>query len=130
MSREPMIRALIYERDGYRCCRCGTFATSIQHRIHGNRSDMRSSNLIAACGDGTRGCHGWMEHNRNAARAKGWEVSRHGPRAATQAAPVFLANHPLAPAPDGGWFLLDDDYGLRPCNEHGEEASDGVEAGT
>lgn len=30
------------------------------------------ANLLAVCGDGTRGCHGWIESNRLAAKQAGW----------------------------------------------------------
>lgn len=36
----------------------------------------RPSNLMALCGSGTTGCHGWIEHNREEARENGWLVSR------------------------------------------------------
>lgn len=32
------------------------------------------TNIVAVCGDGVRGCHGWFEHNPNAAAEGGWHV--------------------------------------------------------
>jgi hypothetical protein len=31
-------------------------------------------NIVAVCGDGVRGCHGWIEANPDAAAATGWHV--------------------------------------------------------
>jgi hypothetical protein len=31
-------------------------------------------NIVALCGDGTRGCHGWCEANPAKAHATGWSV--------------------------------------------------------
>ena len=33
--------------------------------------------LVLLCGDGTSGCHGWIESNRSAALRLGWLLSRH-----------------------------------------------------
>lgn len=30
--------------------------------------------VVALCGDGCRGCHGWVEANPNEAEAQGWHV--------------------------------------------------------
>lgn len=32
------------------------------------------SNVVALCGHGTSGCHGWVEHNPNAAELEGFHV--------------------------------------------------------
>jgi hypothetical protein len=34
------------------------------------------SNLMAICGSGTTGCHGWLESHREHAYEKGWLVHR------------------------------------------------------
>lgn len=31
-------------------------------------------NIVAVCGHGTAGCHGWIEHNPNAAAEEGFHV--------------------------------------------------------
>lgn len=31
-------------------------------------------NIVALCGHGTAGCHGWVEHNPNKAADQGWHV--------------------------------------------------------
>ena len=36
----------------------------------------KPSNLILLCGSGTSGCHGWVEHYRDDARAAGYIVRR------------------------------------------------------
>lgn len=79
----PDVRALVFARDGGRCVRCGKPAATQHHRR--NRGSGGSSvaaincpsNLISTCGDGTTGCHGWIEHNRNEAERLGFIV-RHG----------------------------------------------------
>lgn len=35
-----------------------------------------ASNLMAICGSGTTGCHGWLESHREDAYVKGWLVHR------------------------------------------------------
>ena len=32
------------------------------------------ANVVTLCGDGVRGCHGWVESNRDVARLQGWLV--------------------------------------------------------
>lgn len=34
------------------------------------------ANLLTLCGSGTTGCHGWVEHHPEWAKAHGWSVSR------------------------------------------------------
>ena len=102
----------IYIRDGYRCAYqvpgvCSGRADGADHRIHGDRSDRRPSNLISACGSGTTGCHGWKEAHPAAAGAWGWTVSRHGDRD-TSRVPAHL-DHPVY---GQGWYALDDEGGI------------------
>lgn len=52
------------------CVRCGRRAESWQHRVAAGRGGPTDLfNCVALCGDGTRGCHGWAEHNVTAARS-------------------------------------------------------------
>jgi hypothetical protein len=102
----PTVNEPVYARDGWRCIRCGRRAESVHHRIHGDRSDRRPSNLISACGDGVRSCHGFFEREPEAATEMGWTVSRFGVDPAT--ARVWLNFGPYGRA----WYLLDDEYGL------------------
>lgn len=66
---EVMLRA------DWACARCGHVAQSVHHRLPRSRGGPHDLfNLVALCGDGTRGCHGWVEHNPEAAREDGWTV--------------------------------------------------------
>jgi hypothetical protein len=52
------------------CVRCGRRAESWQHRVSSGRNGPTDRfNCVPLCGDGTRGCHGWAEHNVAEARA-------------------------------------------------------------
>lgn len=52
------------------CVRCGNPAQSWQHRVSSGRNGPTDRfNCVPLCGDGTRGCHGWAEHNVDEARA-------------------------------------------------------------
>jgi hypothetical protein len=51
------------------CVRCGRRAASWHHRLARGRGGPDDAyNCIPLCGSGTTGCHGWVEHNRAAAR--------------------------------------------------------------
>lgn len=110
----------IHQRDGGRCARDGKPAESVHHRIHGDLSDNRTSNRLSTCGDGTRGCHGWIEAHPGAAMAMGWTVSRFAPagqRPDTAAARVWMNF-----APQGqGWYLLDDEGGANRLWDNGPD---------
>lgn len=81
------LRMLVIGRSGFRCERCGKRLgegehVSVHHRTprgmggsHDERLNLMS-NLMALCGSGTTGCHGWIESNRDEARENGWLVSR------------------------------------------------------
>jgi hypothetical protein len=97
----------IFVRDAYRCAVTGRRAESVQHRIHGNRSNNRTSNLVAMSGDGTRGGHGWVEAHWDLAHKAGWTVAKNDPRDLTEI-PVFLIAGPFGQ----GWYGLDDDAGF------------------
>lgn len=54
---------------------CTYRAESMHHRK--NRSQggtWAPSNLLHTCGDGTRGCHGWITEHPEPARGPGWAV--------------------------------------------------------
>lgn len=79
----PRVRAAVYERDGHSCQRCGQFIgecgeysiRSIQHRIKRSQGGTNHyGNLVTMCGNGTLGCHGWVEANPKAAQATGFAV--------------------------------------------------------
>ena len=82
--------AAVLERAGYRCEPCGKTLGdnrgsdySIHHRRARGMGGTRwfgcnlPSNLMAVCGSGTTGCHGWIESHRAEAMAAGWLVSRY-----------------------------------------------------
>lgn len=78
---------LVLARDLHACVRCGAdlfglrgVGWSIQHRrargMGGtDRPDTNQpQNLLAVCGSGTTGCHGWMEGHPIGAEVAGWRV--------------------------------------------------------
>ena len=82
------IRNEVLRRSNFRCEKCGIhlaegFYYSIHHRTPRGMGGTREkrlnlpSNLVAICGSGTTGCHGWIEHNRSEAEDAGWLVSRY-----------------------------------------------------
>lgn len=51
------------------CVRCGRRAAGWHHRVAEGRGGPTDRwNCVPLCGSGTTGCHGWVEHNRVAAR--------------------------------------------------------------
>jgi hypothetical protein len=49
---------------------CGRLAHSAHHVVPRGDGDDTLDNLVGLCGDGTRGCHGDVEHRRNGARER------------------------------------------------------------
>lgn len=90
-KRNPMppdVRALVIDRDGHACRRCGHplpggRGGSVHHRIPRGMGGTTWTGihspalLVLLCGDGTTGCHGWIESNRAAALRLGWLLTRH-----------------------------------------------------
>ena len=74
------------EAADWMCERCGRPATNVHHRRPRGMGGTKDptihdpSNLVALCGSGTTGCHGWIESNRAQARWEGWLISRHDTR--------------------------------------------------
>lgn len=75
----------VLHRDGYRCVRCGAPAQgqrgwdwSLQHRLPRSAGvDNRACNLLTTCGNGSWGCHHYMDQQQRAeAYDKGWAVHR------------------------------------------------------
>lgn len=90
----PSVRKTVYRRDEGCCVRCGKYVYdvhgehgvtvfSIQHRkargMGGSKDPLINSpeNLILLCGSGTTECHGWVESNREEARAQGYAISQY-----------------------------------------------------
>lgn len=117
---EGMCRRLTKKRVGaidgeLRCERCGAVglydggkSVTLHHRR--KRSQLpkwrlwEPSNCVWLCGDGTTGCHGWVEHNPDAGRMEGFHV-----RSFEEAreVPVLLWHTPtmLLLTDDGGWEI-------------------------
>lgn len=71
------MKAAIRKRDDYACARCGINVAerlhSIHHRVRRSQGGRNVPEcLITLCGDGVRGCHGWVHRNVAEARAAGW----------------------------------------------------------
>jgi len=92
------VRAQVLQRATYKCERCGIplskgFYYSLHHRtprgMGGSREERLNlpSNLVAICGSGTTGCHGFIESNREMAEREGWLVSRYEESAEI---PIFI----------------------------------------
>lgn len=101
--------ALVKQRDGLRCVRCGRFLEGVPASIHHRR--MRShkftglhepSNLICLCGTGSTGCHGWVHAHPKEAYEQGWLV--HGWNDPTYI-PVFIHSNRFIFLDDAGHYL-------------------------
>ncbi|BCP41391.1 hypothetical protein MINTMi27_14840 [Mycobacterium intracellulare] len=56
-----------------RCCR--STSLTLHHRKKRSQGGAWTpTNILALCGHGTSGCHGWVEHNPNAAELEGLHV--------------------------------------------------------
>jgi len=102
-------RVAVLNRAKYRCEKCGTsladsFYYSLHHRTPRGMGGSREvrlnlpSNLVAICGSGTTGCHGWIESNRSVSEDDGWLVSRYQEPAEV---PLFISGV--------GWRYLTDE---------------------
>lgn len=72
---EKRCRDLVYERSGGLCERCGKQGNTYHHRK--NRSaggEWDCANIVFLCGDGTRGCHGWVTTHPLEASIEGFHV--------------------------------------------------------
>lgn len=76
---ESKVRIILAARSGGLCERCGRPGQSLHHRK--NRSQggpWSASNCVWVCGDGVRGCHGWIGQHPLAAKDEGFAVPRNG----------------------------------------------------
>lgn len=101
---EAKTRKILTARSGGLCERCGIRpAESVHHRLKRSQGGPWSaSNCVHICGDGTRFCHGFAEHNATAAHVEGLHVRPWE----TPAESWFLYR--------GQWVLLADDGSVTP----------------
>ena len=118
------VRAIVCERDGNTCQRCGGAVThklaSLQHRIARGRGGSAServwcpSNLALLCGSATTpgSCHNFVENEeREQGKAEGWVLPMNNPFIDPATEPVLTI---------WGWVLLSDDGSRTPCAPPGE----------
>jgi len=82
MSAGPIpaaMRALCVERDESRCAKCARYfpdGLNLHHRqLRSQGGQNTAANLIALCGSGTTGCHGWVHAHPKSATALGLIVA-------------------------------------------------------
>lgn len=103
---ESRTRQLVAARSGGWCEACGAArSASVHHRRKRSQGGPWSaSNCVAVCGDGVRGCHGWAEHNPDAADVAGFHLR---PGDAPAGKPIVSGLH--------GRVLLADDGSISPA---------------
>lgn len=123
------VRSMLLLRNGGRCEVTGVPLRSGQWSVHHRRArgmggtdrpDVHSlANLLAVTGDGTRGVHGWIESNRDDARALGWLVDRESLVDPGQVPVVLYGGRRVLLAPTQGVYLPapGDPYWLGPMPE-------------
>lgn len=105
---EARARAIVLERSDDRCeiavpGVCTGRRDSVHHRLkRGRGHEWAPSNLLAACGDGTRGCHGYVEAHPTWAQGEGlWLMAGDGE---PQEVSVHMRWHNQR-----SWWLLDNE---------------------
>lgn len=79
---EATCRKIVLTRAGLgdplmaRCEKCGAPPPLTMHHRHkrSHGGEWTPSNIVALCGDGTTGDHGWVEGNPTEAHAQGWAL--------------------------------------------------------
>ena len=101
------VRQAVLVRAGWRCERCHVALGndySLHHRrprgMGGTKRPDLPSNLLALCGSGTTGCHGWVESRRAEAIEDGLLVRQHHDPATV---PVLLGCGWVLLRPDGSY---------------------------
>jgi len=117
------VRMSVMARAGFRCERCGVSIQSIPMSIHHRRPRAMGgthrvetnypSNLMALCGSGTSGCHGYLESHRSEAMDYGFIV------------PQFEMPNNVPVKTIAGWVMLNDDGSLTTTLEPLKEESNG-----
>jgi hypothetical protein len=102
------VRMSVMVRAAFRCERCGVSIQSIPMSIHHRRPRAMGgttrpetnypSNLMALCGSGTSGCHGYLESHRSEAMDYGFIVPQYE-----------QPNNVPVKTYMNGWVLLNDD---------------------
>jgi 5-methylcytosine-specific restriction endonuclease McrA len=65
----------VLQRSRGLCERCGRAGESDHHRKNRSQGGRWSlDNIVRLCGDGTRGCHGWVTSHPEAASLEGYHV--------------------------------------------------------
>lgn len=83
--------------------------TNLSHRVaRGQGGPWDPSNVVAACGSGTTGCHGWLHSNPALAKSQGWMLP---PWRDPAAEPLWV----YTPEGDRVWVLLTVDGGREPA---------------
>lgn len=75
MNEKRCREIVLHRSDGFceRCCRNGTL-TMHHRKKRGQGGLWVPENIVAVCGHGTSGCHGWIEHHPDSAAAEGFHV--------------------------------------------------------
>lgn len=101
------VRWTVLARAFYKCERCKSDfnkGVSVHHRrprMMGGSKNLdlhQPANLIALCGTGISGCHGWVESNRNKARELGYLIIK-----------IESAEEIPFQDTNGDWWLIDND---------------------
>lgn len=75
---EKVCRGVVLLRSEGLCERCTGYGQTVHHRkkrSHLSKKEMwLPSNCVLLCGDGVRGCHGWVEHHPDLAATEGFHV--------------------------------------------------------
>jgi hypothetical protein len=111
MTSEAAGRRIVAQRSAGRCERCGLPGpTTVHHRVKRRRGGTWApANLLALCGDGTTGCHGWVEAHPLNAQAHGLDLPT-GTDPTTAEAYLWTVN-------GAAWWLLTDDGGYAEAPE-------------
>lgn len=86
---QTLCRDIVVKRSGRACeirnlTVCEGKAANASHRKPaGQGGEWTPSNILHACGSGTTGCHGWIEHNPAIAQAYGFRLWRNQDPATT-----------------------------------------------
>lgn len=111
MITEKQCRQIVTERSSGLCeIRFDTVCRGVGESKHHRRKVSQGgrwvpSNIVEACGDGTRGCHGYIEANPVTARGRGlWLYSGQHPLLT----PVQLTWRGMT-----GWYVLDDEGSIQ-----------------